>query len=116
MKRDASSPSAYLDAVDGIQKQILESIRDVIFEIAPDVEEGVEYGMLDYPGLANLAAQKNHVALYVAPAVLAEHEERFPGVSCGKSCLRFTRTEQADPKALRALLRDVRAFRRKNAD
>jgi hypothetical protein len=86
---------------------MLETIRDVIFEIAPESDEIIEYGMLGYPGLANLAAQKHYVALYVKPAVLAEHREHFSGADCGKSCLRFRRPDQIDRERLRVLLGDV---------
>ena len=113
MQRDASSPAAYRSDVVGVHKQILEAIRDVILEVDPDAKarERIEYGMLDYPGLANLAAQKGYVSLYVAPAVLTRHKPSFPGLDAGKSCLRFKRLEQVDPQALRALLRDVRKYR-----
>jgi len=114
MRRDSSSPQAYRDDVQGAQRELLDTIREVVLEVVPDVKEGIGHGMLDYPGLANLAAQKSYVALYVAPAVLEEHRESFPGVSCGKSCLRFKRLEQADPKALRRLLEDVSAYRAEN--
>jgi len=112
MRRDASSPAAYRRAVTGGQRKLLETIRGVIREVAPDVEEGIAHGMLDYPGLANLGAQKHYVALYVSPAVLAAHKPHFPGVSCGKSCLRFRSPEELDPAALRRLLRAVRKHRR----
>ncbi len=111
MKRDASSPQAYRADVSGAQRELLDAIRDVILDVVPASSEGIAHGMLDYPGLANLAAQKDYVGLYVAPEILAKHKERFPGVSMGKSCLRFRRADQADPKALRALLRDVKTFR-----
>lgn len=111
MQRDASSPEAYLADVDGPQREILQAIRQVIREVVPDVEEGIEYGMLDYPGLANLAAQKSYVALYVAPPVLANRKRDFPGVSSGKSCLRFRAIDQVDREALGRLLREVHAFR-----
>lgn len=116
MRRDASSPEAYRADVDGALKEMLEAVRDVILEIDPQAEarEAIAYGMLDYPGLANLAAQKGYVALYVAPVVLAEHRASFPGVSAGKSCLRFRRFSQVDGKALRALLREVRKYRAEN--
>jgi uncharacterized protein YdhG (YjbR/CyaY superfamily) len=113
VKRDASSPEAYRADVSGEQRELLEAIRDLIFEVYPEVEEGIEYGMLDYPGLANLAAQKRYVSLYVAPAVLAEHAEAFAKSSRGKSCLRFERPGQLDPAALKRLLRDVRRFRQR---
>ncbi len=114
MRRDASSPRAYRNDVEEPQRAVLEAVRDVVVATAPDVKEGIAHGMLDYPGLANLAAQKGYVALYVAPAVLARHVKEFPGVSAGKSCLRFRRLEQVDAAALRRLLLAVRAFRRKN--
>lgn len=115
MRRDSRSPAAYRKDVQGPQRELLEAIREVIFEVAPDVEEGIEHGMLDYPGLANLGAQKNYVALYVAPPVLAEHRGDFPGVSMGKSCVRFQRPEQFEAKAVRRLLRDVRRLRKAGA-
>jgi len=63
--------------------------------------------MLGYPGLGNLAAQKNYVALYVNSSKLAEHVVNFPGASCGKCCLRFRKPEHIDPDALRSLLADI---------
>ncbi len=111
MRRDSSSPEAYRSDVDGDLRTLLEEVRAVIFQVAPDVEEGIGHGMLDYPGLANLAAQKRYVALYVAASVLARRKCDFPGVSCGKSCLRFSRMDQLDRGALATLLREVQAFR-----
>ena len=67
--------------------------------------------MLDYPGLANLGAQKHYVSLYVAPAVLAKHRDHFVGLSSGKSCLRFRRLSQLDRPAVSRLLRDVWRYR-----
>jgi uncharacterized protein YdhG (YjbR/CyaY superfamily) len=111
MRRSDSSPEAYRKDVTGEQSEMLEAIRNVIFEVAPDTDEIIEYGMLGYPGLANLAAQKHYVALYVKPAVLAEHKDRLPGADCGKSCARFRRLNQIDSDRLRALLRDVKKAR-----
>jgi len=109
MKRDASSPEAYRADVGPAWGALLEAIRRTILDEVPGVAEGIRYGMLDYPGVANLAAQKHYVALYVAPAVLARHREAFPGVEAGKDCLRFARAAQLDRVALRRLIRDVLA-------
>jgi hypothetical protein len=114
MRRDDSSPEAYRRDVDGDLQTLLEAIRDLILEVVPDVDEGIRHGMLDYPGLANLAAQKNYVALYVAPTILAKRKNDFPGVSCGKSCLRFKRIDQLDRSAVTTLLREVQEFRAAN--
>lgn len=112
MQRDDSSPLAYRNDVTGEQREMLETIRNAILSVAPDIDEIVEHGMLGYPGLANLGAQKHHVALYVMPEVLAKHRDRFADVDCGKGCLRFRDLEQIDSKRLRVLLRDVLRKRR----
>ncbi len=75
MKRDDSSPAAYLADVPAGQRAMVDRIRAVIREAAPGVREGIRHGMLDYPGLANLAAQKHHVSLYTNMKVV----ERFRG-------------------------------------
>ena len=67
--------------------------------------------MLDYPGYANIGAQKHYVSLYVVPKVLAKHKMNFPGLSAGKSRLRFTKIEQVNDGALTSLLKDVGAYR-----
>ncbi len=113
MRRDDSSIEAYLASVTGEQSEVLEVIRAVVREVAPEIEETIEYGMLGYPGLANLGAQKHHVSLYVMPSVLARHRQAFAGLSCGKSCLRFTGLGQVDRQRLRGLLLDVLEERRK---
>jgi len=111
MKRDATSPAQYLAQVGDEQRRVLDRIRQVIRKVAPHVPEGIRYGMLDYPGLANLGAQKHHVALYVMPEVLARHLESFEEVDCGKSCLRFRRHDQIDERAIETLLEEVLAAR-----
>jgi uncharacterized protein YdhG (YjbR/CyaY superfamily) len=109
MKRDDSSPQAYRNDVEGAQCETLELIRSIIIEVAGPIDEQIQYGMLDYPGIGNLAAQKNYVSLYVKPAVLDDFRERFPGVDCGKSCMRFRRIEQVDRSALAELIEAVRS-------
>ena len=92
---------------------MLDLLRALIRKVAPKITEQIGGGMLDYPGLGNLAAQKNYVSLYVAPSVLASRRDDFPGVSCGKSCLRFRRLDQLNRAALSRLLREVHEFQRR---
>lgn len=112
MRIEAATPEAYRNAVPAHQRALVERVRSAILDAAPGVEEGMAYGMLDYPGIGSLGVQKDHVALYVAPEVLARFRDRFPGVKCGKSCLRLRRIEQADLAGLRAL---VEALARRRA-
>lgn len=111
MKRDDRSPEDYLRSVEGAQAELIEALRALVLEFAAEASEGMRYGMLDYPRLANLAAQKRYVSLYVLPAALERHAEAFEGVSRGKSCLRFASIDQVDARSVRALLADLRAAR-----
>ena len=112
MKRDDSSPAAYVADVEGEQREMIEIIRAVIREIAPEIREGIQYGMLDYPGLCNVAAQKQYVSVYTDWNVLANHRHLIPGVSCGKSCIRFRRKQQILDSRLPELLKEVLEYRR----
>lgn len=103
MQIEADTPAGYRAAVPAHQRDLIERVRAAILAAAPDVVEGMAHGMLNYPGIASLGVQKDHVGLYVAPEVLARLRDRFPSVKCGKSCFRLRRVEQADPAALRAL-------------
>jgi hypothetical protein len=62
--------------------------------------------------LISLAAQKRHLSLYVFAVVdgqyLAEaRAEKLGKVSCGKSCIRFTKLDEVDVVELDRLLRDA---------
>ena len=107
MKRDDRSPAHYIDSVEGEQKQLLLSIRALIQSVAPDAEEYIEYGMLGYGEVANLAAQKNYVSLYVSPKALAEYKKKHATADCGKSCLRFKSVGNFDSVAVKDLLTTV---------
>lgn len=106
MQRDDSSPEAYRADVDGELSSVLEHVRSLVLQFADEADETIEYGMLAYPGIGNLAAQKNYVALYVAPQVLDNYRDRF--ADCGKSCIRFRYLNQVHDQTLRSLLTHVR--------
>ncbi len=115
MQSKATTPKQYLAELADDQREIIDRIRKAIRKVAPKAKESMQYGMLDYPGLANLGVQKRYVSVYVVPKVLARHRKFFPGVDAGKSCLRFTRLDQVDPDAVVGLLKDVRDYRREAA-
>lgn len=62
--------------------------------------------------LIALAAQKRHISLYVSAVVDGRYlpearAERLGGVSCGKSCIRFTTLDEVDTVELDRLVRDA---------
>jgi hypothetical protein len=63
MQRNATSPEAYRSMIEGEQGEILEGIRRAVLAVVPEVGEELEYGMLSYPGIASLGAQKHYVSL-----------------------------------------------------
>ncbi len=107
MKRDDRSPQAYLESVEGEQHELLSEIRELILQEFPGEKEYIEYGMLAFGSLANLAAQKNYISLYVTPSVLTDFQKKHPSANCGKCCLRMWSRKQYDPEAIRELLREV---------
>jgi len=107
VKRDASSPQTYRASVTGALRATLEGIRSAVLEVAPDTRETIEHGMLAYPGIAHLAAQKRYVSFYIAPEVLDDFRHRLPRRS-GKSCIRFGRSDPIDPVLLREIVTALR--------
>ncbi len=107
MRRDASSPKAYLADIEGEQQEMVKRLRRIIKSAAPGIREGIAHGMLDYPGLCNLAAQKHYVSLYTNMRIVERYRSRLGRVSCGKSCIRFRRTDQIDPDVVHELLTEV---------
>lgn len=107
MQRNSKSPRKYIADVEGAQKELLLKIRSLILKAAPETEEIIEYGMLGYTGIANLAAQKHYVSLYVAPQALAAYKKKHPDQDCGKSCIRFPSEKKFDPTAIQELLVEV---------
>lgn len=111
MRRDSSSPSAYRTDVSGELSEILESIRSLIFKVASQVKEGIEYGMLHYSldeaDLASLAAQKHYVSLYLDPQVVDKYRPQLKKLDIGKSCLRYRRTTQLDLQLLQKIIKNA---------
>lgn len=121
MQSKATTVKEYLAALPPERRDALEAVRAVIRRnLDSDYEEGMQYGMIGYyvphrvfpPGyhcdpkqplpFAGLAAQKNHLAVYLM-AVYGDSEKQewlrqeWTGagkkLDMGKSCIRFKRVE-----------------------
>ncbi len=97
MQIDATSVDDYLNQVPPARQSALRRIRTLIQTIAPDLEENLAYGMPTYwvggQFLCAFASQKNYMSLYLDQDLLAIHRAALGTLSCGKSCVRFTRIE-----------------------
>jgi hypothetical protein len=132
MRSDATLVEEYLDELPDDRREAISTIRDVVNENLPDgYEESMAFGMIgwgiplsDYPdtyngqplGVAALASQKRHMALYLN-AVYGDEEtekwfreayaERGMKLDMGKSCVRFTRLEQVPLDVIGEVIRRV---------
>ena len=131
MRVDADTIEQWFAAA-GPREADLRRMDAAITAYAPDMERvfkdwnfggaGLGYGRIDYrtkssPTLTQipvlgLMPQKRHLALYACAVIdgqyLAErYREQLGGVSCGKSCIRFTAYDKLDESGLAAMLTDV---------
>ncbi len=119
MHSDATSVEEYLASLPDDRRTAIGAVRDTVNANLPEgYVETMAFGMIgwgipleDYPdtyngqplGIAALASQKNHMALYLMGLYSSEPElewfkqqyaERGLKLDLGKSCLRFKRLEQ----------------------
>jgi hypothetical protein len=121
----ATTPEAYLDALDEPRRGEVRAVHELIRAAAPALEPHIQSGMLAYGRYAyryasgrtgewfpiGLASQKRYISLYVMAAdgerYLAESfRERLPKADIGKSCVRFKRLADLDRDALVELIRE----------
>jgi hypothetical protein len=123
MNRNASTVKEYLDALPADRRKDIEAVRKVLRQHLPDgVQEGMQYGMIGYfvphkvyPAgyhcdpkqplpFAGLAAQKNHLSLYMMfmyPQGGHEAEFKKAWISTGRKldmgrcCVRFKSASDA---------------------
>lgn len=73
-------------------QEILESLRKVIKELAPDAEEKISYQMptfVLYGNLVHFAAFKNHIGFYPAPSGINAFKEELSEYKGGKGSIQF---------------------------
>lgn len=99
MLYDANTPSDYIDQLDDDwRREKLQSIRAIIKQQAPQLEERIHYKMLGY-GIGDtyafhLNAQRSYVSLYVGNASKVDpNGELLQGLNVGKGCIRFSKSK-----------------------
>ncbi|HEX2765187.1 MAG TPA: DUF1801 domain-containing protein [Candidatus Limnocylindria bacterium] len=118
-RSDAGSPDEYIASLPEDRREAIAAVRDTIRRNLPDgYVEGMAHGMIGWYvplerfgdtyngeplGLASLASQKNHMALYLNtvygdPELEAWFRQRWATtgkkLDMGKSCVRFRRLEE----------------------
>ena len=88
---------------------ILEQIRRVIHEAAPNVEETISYRMLAFTlngrYLVYIAAYKKHIGLYPAPMGVEEFQEAVSMYGAGKGTMKFPLDQPIPFELIRKVVR-----------
>jgi uncharacterized protein YdhG (YjbR/CyaY superfamily) len=85
----------YLDGLPAAQRTALARVRAVVRGVAPDVEEGISYGMpaFLYAGrpLLGFRAAKRHLSVFpFSPAAIDAVRDRLVGFELAKGTIRFS--------------------------
>jgi uncharacterized protein YdhG (YjbR/CyaY superfamily) len=120
MTMDQPAPTtvdAYIADFPPEVQAILEQIRRVIHEAAPNVEETISYRMLAFTlngrYLVYIAAYKKHIGLYPAPMGVEEFQEAVSMYGAGKGTMKFPLDQ---PIPFELILKVVRFREKENAE
>ncbi|KAB7743822.1 DUF1801 domain-containing protein [Nostocoides sp. F2B08] len=114
-------------ATTGDREPDLRAVDALIREHAPHLRPAMSgdmigYGLIDYRPrsaketrqlpILSLANQKRHMSLYACAVIDGEYvaelyADRLGSVSCGKSCIRFTRADRLDQAGLAEMLATI---------
>ena len=104
---------AYLQELTPERRAALETLREMVFEVVPEVVETLKYRMPTYEHggemLCAFASQKRYMSLYMDTALVEKYRNRLEGLNIGKSCIRFTRLEALPLDLVRLMLKEAAA-------
>lgn len=122
----AKTPTQYIAALEEPRKSDIAALHKLIRKLAPKLDPHIRSGMLGYGTYhykyasgregewfrIGLASNKSYISLYCCAAdargyVAERHRDALPKASIGKSCVRFKRLSDLDPKALEKLIQDT---------
>jgi Domain of unknown function (DU1801) len=130
MQINAASREEYFEAAgprEGELRQLDVIIREYAPALTPALSDGIGAPMLGYgeqpyqtkamkePGtwpVVALAVQKRYLSLYVSAVIDGEYvaercASQLGNVSCGKSCIRFTKVDKINLETLKKILVEV---------
>lgn len=100
---------AYLQAVENADyRRLLDRIRSIIREEAPDAQECISYGMPGYKlngPLVYFAAFKKHLSLFPA-GIVAQYATELASFKTSKGTIQFTPESPLPEELIRRIVRD----------
>ena len=121
----ATTVEDYLAQIDEPRRSDIEKLHSLISKTVPKLQPGVQSGMIGYgtyhykyesgregdAPIVGLASNKQYISVYVCGVkdgqYIAERRKgELPKASVGKSCIRFKRLDDIDPKALQSIIKE----------
>lgn len=103
----ASSIDEYVAGFDGIHRERLERIREVIFEVMPEAEQKISWGMptfkLGKNNAFNFAAFKHHVSLFPSSYAIEYFSEELKPYKTSKGTIQFQNSEPLPIELIRKM-------------
>lgn len=99
---------AYISRYDEDIQAILQELRKLIKEEAPDATEKISYQMPTFylnGNLVHFAAQKNHIGFYPAPSGVAAFKEELTDYKTSKGSIQFPLTKPIPYEIVRKIVR-----------
>lgn len=124
MQYEVNTPDQYIKCLDDDwRKIVLNQIRTIILDHAPELEEHIKYKMLGYglndgsDNVFHLNAQKQHVGLYIGDiSKIDPAGELTANLDVGKGCLRFKKSTKLDSAKLTEFITKTISMWRNNQD
>lgn len=99
---------AYISRYDEEIQAVLQELRRVIKEVAPDAIEKISYQMPTFylnGNLVHFAVQKNHIGFYPAPSGVAAFKEELTEYKTSKGAIQFPLTKPIPYELVRRIVR-----------
>ncbi|MGD2144338.1 MAG: DUF1801 domain-containing protein [Anaerolineae bacterium] len=111
MRHEAETVVDCLRALTPERREALESLRFLVFQVAPGAVETMRYGVPAYDvggrELCAFASQKRYVSPYLDPKVVDKYRGELEGLSLGKSCVRFRKLDKLPLETVDRMLWEI---------
>jgi uncharacterized protein YdhG (YjbR/CyaY superfamily) len=90
------------------RKKSLESLRTLIFEVAPGIKETTHYNLPTYEleeVVVAMASQKHYMSLYLDVDLVDKYKNELSHLNCGKSCVRFKKNTDLPLDTIKTILK-----------
>ena len=108
----ARNVDEYLGELPEERRAALRRLGKIPRRVVPEFAESIEYRLPYYrgPGGAGVAfaSPRQHIAVYLAPRVVAAHANELAAYDVGKSCVRATSADAIDGPRFERLIRETK--------